>query len=50
MRLVSREIESGNREGSLLLLKQMLGELQNARERKRNLMRAPDRGAAASRT
>jgi len=49
MRLVSREIESGNREGSLLLLKQMLGELQNARERKRNLMRAPDRGAAASR-
>lgn len=49
MRLVTREIESGNKEGSLLLLRQMLGELQGARERKRNLMRAPDRGGAATR-
>ncbi len=46
MRLVGREIEAGNREGSLLLLKQMLGEVQGARERKRNLMRAPDRSGS----
>lgn len=46
MRLATREIESGNKEGSLVLLKQMLAELQGARERKRNLMRAPDRSGA----
>ena len=49
MRLVSREIESGNREGSILLLRQMLAEVQGARERKRNLMRAPDRSPSATR-
>lgn len=49
MRLVSREIESGNREGSLLLLKQMLAEVQGSRERKRNLMRAPDRSPTTPR-
>ncbi|HKQ96996.1 MAG TPA: hypothetical protein VJV75_03895, partial [Candidatus Polarisedimenticolia bacterium] len=49
VRLVSREIESGNREGSLVLLRQMLAEVQGARERKRNLMRAPDRSPSINR-
>jgi signal transduction histidine kinase len=45
MRLVSREVEAGNHEGSLVLLRQMLGEVQTMRERRRNLMRSPDRAA-----
>jgi hypothetical protein len=49
MRLVAREVESGNHEGSLVLLRQMLGEVQNLRERRRNLMRAPDRAAGSAR-
>lgn len=49
VRLISREIESGNREGSLVLLRQMLAEVQGARERKRNLMRAPERSPSIAR-
>ena len=45
MRLVSREVEAGNHEGSLVLMRQMLGEVQTMRERRRNLMRSPDRTA-----
>jgi len=41
VRLLSREVEGGNREGSLVLLRQVLGELQTLRERKRNLLRSP---------
>ena len=41
VRLAAREVEGGNREGSLLLLRQVLGELQTLRERKRNLMSTP---------
>jgi hypothetical protein len=40
VRLVAREFESGNREGALVLLRQVAGELQALRERKRNLMDA----------
>ncbi len=48
VRLTAREFESGNREGALVLLRQVAGELQALRERKRNLMDAapgvpPDR-------
>jgi hypothetical protein len=48
VRLIAREFESGNREGALVLLRQVAGELQALRERKRNLMDAapgapPDR-------
>ena len=39
-RLIAREFESGNREGALVLLRQVAGELQSLRERKRNLMDA----------
>jgi methyl-accepting chemotaxis protein len=46
LRLLSREVEGGNREGSLVLLRQVLGELQTLRERKRNLLRAPVRPVA----
>lgn len=38
VRLVAREFESGNREGALVMLRQVAGELQNQRERKRNLV------------
>ena len=40
VRLVGREFESGNREGALVLLRQVAGELQSLRERKRNLLDA----------
>ena len=36
--LVAREFESGNREGALVLLRQVAGELQTQRELKRNLV------------
>jgi methyl-accepting chemotaxis protein len=49
MRLVSREVEAGNSEGSLVLLRQMLGEVQTLRERRRNLMRAPERAPGSPR-
>ncbi|MBI4169686.1 MAG: hypothetical protein HY510_07090 [Acidobacteria bacterium] len=38
LRLIAREFESGNREGALVLLRQVAAELQNLRERKRNLL------------
>ncbi len=38
VRLIAREFESGNREGALLLLRQVAGELQLLRERRRNLL------------
>jgi methyl-accepting chemotaxis protein len=38
VRLISREFESGNREGALVLLRRIAAELQFLRERKRNLM------------
>ncbi len=40
IRLVARELENGNREGALVLLRQIAAEIQSARERKRNLLRA----------
>jgi hypothetical protein len=40
VRLTAREFESGNREGALVLLRQVAGELQALRERKRNLLDA----------
>jgi len=43
-RLIAREFESGNREGALVLLRQVAGELQSLRERKRNLMDAAPTG------
>src|SRR5262249_50737552 len=42
VRLAAREIEEGNREGGLVLLRQVLSAVQSGRERKRNLLRAPD--------
>jgi methyl-accepting chemotaxis protein len=39
VRLAAREVEGGNREGALVLMRQMAGEMQNLRERKRNLLR-----------
>jgi methyl-accepting chemotaxis protein len=42
VRLAAREIEEGNREGGLVLLRQVLSGAQSGRERKRNLLRAPD--------
>ena len=41
VRLVAREFESGNHEGALVLLRQVAGELQTQRERKRNLVASP---------
>lgn len=41
LRLAGREMENGNREGALVLLRQIGGELQSLRERRRNLLRAP---------
>jgi hypothetical protein len=39
-RLIAREFEAGNREGALVLLRQIAGELQTLRERKRNMLRS----------
>lgn len=44
IRLVARELENGNREGAIVLLRQVAGEIQLARERKRNLLRAASDG------
>ncbi len=41
IRLAGREMENGNREGALVLLRQIGGEIQSLRERRRNLLRAP---------
>jgi len=41
LRLIAREVESGNSEGSLVLLRQVLGEIQTLREGRRNLLRSP---------
>ena len=41
VRLVAREFETGNREGAAVLLRQVAGELQHLKERKRNLLEAP---------
>ena len=38
IRLVAREFESNNREGALVLLRQVAAEMQSLRERKRNLL------------
>ncbi|HEU4403189.1 MAG TPA: hypothetical protein VFT43_13920 [Candidatus Polarisedimenticolia bacterium] len=40
IRLIGREFESGNREGALVLLRQVASEMQALRERKRNLLEA----------
>ncbi len=40
IRLVVRELENGNREGALVLLRQVAAAAQTMRERKRNLLRA----------
>jgi hypothetical protein len=43
IRLIAREFESNNREGALVLLRQVAAEMQSFRERKRNLLeQAPD--------
>jgi hypothetical protein len=43
VRLLGRELESGNREGALVLLRRVAGDLQTLREGRRNLLRAaPD--------
>ncbi|HEV8703163.1 MAG TPA: hypothetical protein VGV60_17980 [Candidatus Polarisedimenticolia bacterium] len=43
IRLIAREFESNNREGALVLLRQVASEMQSFRERKRNLLeQAPD--------
>jgi signal transduction histidine kinase len=39
LRLAAIEIEGGNSEGSLVLMRRMQGEIQSLRERKRNLLR-----------
>ncbi len=44
IRLAARELENGNREGALVLLRQIGGEAQTMRERKRNLLRAANCG------
>lgn len=45
IRLIAREFESDNREGALVLLRQVAAEMQSLRERKRNLLELPP-GAA----
>lgn len=40
LRLVAREVEGKNTEGSLVLLRQVLGEIQTLREGRRNLLRS----------
>jgi hypothetical protein len=47
VRLVMREFESGNREGALLLLRQVAAELQGLRERKRAFLTASGGGTVA---
>ncbi len=42
LRLLSREIEGGNREGALVLLRQVASELQNQRERRRDMLRSQE--------
>lgn len=49
VRLASREVETGNRDGSEVLMRQVLGELQTLRERKRNLLRSPQEPRAPAR-
>ena len=44
VRLVGHELEIGNREGALILLRQVARELQTLRESRRNLLRAPSDG------
>ena len=44
VRLAAREVEGGNGQGSLVLLRQVLGEVQNLRERRRNLLRTSTQG------
>ncbi len=39
LRLLARELENGNREGALVLLRQIEGEVQTMRERRRTLLR-----------
>ncbi len=48
IRLIAREFESNNREGALVLLRQVAAEMQSFRERKRNLLEHPP-GAAPGR-
>ncbi len=50
VRLVGRELESGNREGALVLLRQVAGELQTLRESRRNLLRASPDGASGTKS
>lgn len=45
VRLVAREFETGNREGATVLLRQVAGELQHLKERRRNLLEAPSSSA-----
>jgi methyl-accepting chemotaxis protein len=42
IRLLSRELEGGNREGALLLMRQVASELQNQRERRRDMLRSQE--------
>jgi len=49
VRLIAREFESGNREGALVLLRQVAGEMQALRERKRNLLETPPADTPPSR-
>lgn len=48
VRLIGREFETGNREGALVLLRQVAGELQRLKERKRNLLEIPTSNPPAS--
>ncbi len=48
VRLIGREIESGNREGALVLLRQVAGEIQTIRESKRNLLRTSGNGSPSA--
>ena len=41
IRLIAREFESNNREGAMVLLRQVAAEMQSLRERKRNLLEHP---------
>ena len=46
IRILARELESGNREGALVMLRQVAGEMQNLRERRRDLLDASPPGGA----
>lgn len=50
LRLTAREVEGGNTEGSLVLLRQVLGEIQTLREGRRNLLRSPENAGKHSRS